>query len=277
MLNQNEIKALISLLDDSDQEVRQHVETKILSMGDLIVPFLEAEWEQNFNPNVQSKIENLIHNVQLNSLKIRLKQWYEEEQNNLLKGVWLVATYQYPDLDYHKLEEDVEQVYYEAWRSHRNYASPSDQIKSLNNVFFGKLSFSSNKQNFHAPGNSMINVILETRRGNPIGLSVVYMLIARRLRMPIYGVNLPNLFVLTYKNDDTQFYINTFNRGAIFPKAEIDSYLEQLKLKPQAQFYEPCSIADIVRRILRNLILAFDKLSDQERSNEVKSLLNILE
>ena len=48
-MNQREIKALISLLDDEDHEVSQHVEGKILSLGGNVIPFLESEWEESFN------------------------------------------------------------------------------------------------------------------------------------------------------------------------------------------------------------------------------------
>ena len=58
MMNTNEIKALVSLLDDEDKEVLLHVEQKIISMGDPIIPYLEEEWENNFNPAVQKKMKN---------------------------------------------------------------------------------------------------------------------------------------------------------------------------------------------------------------------------
>ncbi len=64
----------------------------------------------------------------------------------------------------------------------------------------------------------MINQVLESKKGNPISLAAVYMLIAQKLKLPIFGVNLPNLFVLIYKSEELNFYINVFNRGVIFSK-----------------------------------------------------------
>ena len=64
----------------------------------------------------------------------------------------------------------------------------------------------------------MINAVLESKKGNPISMCVVYMLIAQKLKLPVYGVNLPSLFVLTYKKGDEQFYINAFNKGLNFFK-----------------------------------------------------------
>ena len=104
-MNQNEIKALVSLLDDDDYEVIHHIKEKIISMGDVLIPFLETAWENNFNPNVQRRIEDLIHALQLQSLREKFKEWKENEQDNLMKGIWLVACFQYPDLDLRKIKK----------------------------------------------------------------------------------------------------------------------------------------------------------------------------
>lgn len=276
LINEGELKALVSLLDDDDTEVSTHVEGKIMSMGTSIIPFLEEEWEKNFNPTIQGKLEDMIHALQFEQVKERLQVWMDTNEDNLLEGLWLVATYQYPDLEYGKLSKDFEQLFYEVWTEYNPDLSPFDQIKVLNSAIFGKLKFSANTKHFHSPANSMINAVLETRKGNPISLCAVYMLIAQKLDMPVKGVNLPNLFILTYKTEKLQFYINVFNKGLIFSREDIDNYIEHLHLAPQDVYYQPCSNLEIVKRIFRNLIVSFDKLGDYHRSDEVKTLLKVL-
>jgi hypothetical protein len=63
-MNDNELKALISLLDDEDLEVVEHVEKQIRQIGGSMIPLLETEWEGSFNPALQKRIEELIHNLQ---------------------------------------------------------------------------------------------------------------------------------------------------------------------------------------------------------------------
>ncbi|MBL6446461.1 transglutaminase family protein [Fulvivirga sp. 29W222] len=278
-MEESELKALVSLLDDEDAQIISHVEEKIISLGEEIIPFLETEWESNLNPLVQSRIEDLIHILQFDILKNKLVAWFEKEDNDLLEGMWLVATYQYPDLELQKLRQDLEQIYYEAWLEFKIDIHPYDQVKLLNSVIFSKLKFGANTKNFHSPGNSMINVVLETRKGNPISLCVLYMLVAQKLKMPVYGVNLPNLFILTFKPESenfSQFYINAFNRGLIFSKEDIDNYIAELRINPQDTFYQPCSNQDIVLRSLRNLVNSFDKIGDHSKSEEVKTLLQLV-
>ncbi len=273
-MNDNELKALISLLDDEDQEVVQHVEQQIRQMGGQMIPFLEAEWEGSFNADLQKRIEELIHDLQYESVLDRMRDWKNGGGMDLLEGLWIVATYQYPDLSLNKLKQDVEQLFYDVWVDFKPDMHPDEQIKAMNSAFFSKLKFAPNTKHFHSPANSMINQVLESRRGNPITLCVLYMLIAKRLNLPVYGVNLPNLFVLTYKNSSgVQFYINVFNRGLIFTTKDIDQYIDQLNIKRLDTFYQPCTNADIVRRVLRNLTLAFEKNGDIERVQEVEQIL----
>lgn len=268
-----ELKALVSLLDDDDKQISSHVEEKILSLGKEAIPFLEHEWESNLNPAVQGRIEELIHTLQYELLKDRLKDWFNSKDQDLLTGMWIVATYQYPEIELEKLKQDLEQIYYDTWLEFRPDLYPFDQVKVINSVLFNKLKFGANTKNFHSPGNSMINIVLESHKGNPITLCVIYMLVAQKLKLPVSGVNLPNLFILTYKDDNHQFYINAFNRGLIFSKQDIENYINELHLVPQASFYEPCSSIEIIRRALRNLVMSFEKIGEHAKAEEIKLLL----
>jgi regulator of sirC expression with transglutaminase-like and TPR domain len=272
-LNKKEFQALVSLLEDEDQEVNRHVEGKIMSLGSEVIPFLEEQWENSFDPNIQRKIEDMIHTLQFSQLKERFRAWKEEGGESLLEGMWLISLYQYPDTELNDLNKEIEQIYYDIWVELKEDLHPYDQIKIINGALFTKLKFRANTKNFHSPNNSFLKSVLESKRGNPISLSVVYMLVAEKLGLPIYGVNLPNLFIITYKSEEVQFYVNAFNRGLIFSKKDIDNYLANLNLTPKPIFYEPCSNEDIIKRVLRNLIMAFDKLGEHHRSEEVKELL----
>lgn len=276
-LTDKELNALVSLLDDNDQEIKDHVRGKIISLGNDVIPFLENKWESSFNPELQKEIEELVHELQIKLLRQRLEDWKNSEETELLEGLWIINTYLYPELEFEQLNAIMQQIYFQVWTNFKNELSVYDKIKLINNVLFNDLKFSANTKNFHSPGNSMIKTVLETKKGNPISLCSVYLLVARKLGLPIYGVNLPNLFVLTYKSGKFKFYINAFNKGLIFTRQDINNYLEHLKLEPQPAYYEPCENTDIIRRMLRNLVFAFDKIGEVDKSKEIKGLLEILD
>jgi regulator of sirC expression with transglutaminase-like and TPR domain len=277
-MQESEIKALISLLDDDDQEINTLVEQKIRSLGGLVIPFLENEWENSGlkNPHLQKKIEDLIHELQFHFVIDRLKLWQAGGALDLLEGMWIISTYQYPDFNLEKMRAEIEQIFYEVWIEFKPNMHPTDQVRILNSVMFDKLKFGPNTKNFHSASNSMLNIVLESHKGNPISLCTIYMLVAQKLGLPVYGVNLPNLFVLTYKNDQVQFYINVFNRGLIFYKSDIDNYIGQLNLKASDIFYNPCTNIEIVKRVLRNLALSYEKTSDTEKLREIEQMMKAI-
>lgn len=276
-MTNKEIKALISLLEDDDPEVVSHVSEQINNLGEAIIPFLEEAWEESINPEFQKKMEDLIHDLQFENLRNRLKAWKEEGATDLLKGMWLVNTFQYPDVEFASITKTIEQIYYEAWIHVKPDMHPYDQVKALNHALFKVHKFSANTVNFHAPANSMLHLVLESKRGNPLTLCVIYLTIAQKLGLPVYGVNLPNLFILTFKHESLeQFYINVYNKGLMLTKTDIDNYLLQLNLNPMEIFYEPTGNLQIVQRALRNLAFSFEKLSDLEKATEVTKLLDAI-
>jgi len=276
MLTPSQLDALISLLDDSDWEVKQHVRGKLVELGAAVIPVLEQKWEESFNPVLQKELEDLVHDLQFGLVKQRLKDWKDSENQDLLEGLWILNTYQYPDLELETLQAAIHQLYVEVWTFFAPDLQPLDQVKILNHVFFKQLQFSGNTKNFHSPSNSMLSMVLESKKGNPISLCSIYLLVAKKLGLPIHGVNLPNLFVLIYAQEGAGFYINAFNKGLIFSKEDIKNYLEHLKIDPQPAFFEPCSHLAIVLRFLKNLYTAFEKLGETDKVDEVQELLEIL-
>lgn len=276
MIDQKEVKALISLLDDEDDHVFSHVTEKITSFGQAIIPFLQIELDKTSNELVKRRLSLLLKDLNYDNILSRLKIWAESDDQDLLKALWIIASYQYPGLPFEAIYKELEQIYYEAWLDFRYEMHPFDQVKILNGILFKKLDFKANTNDFYSPSNSMINDVLTKRIGNPISLCIIYMLVANKLKLPVFGVNLPNLFILTYKDERFQFYINAFNKGLIFSKADIDNYLGQLKMDKKEIYYEPCSNVDIIKRILQNLIVAYNKQGELSKTGEIGKILDIL-
>jgi regulator of sirC expression with transglutaminase-like and TPR domain len=275
-LTENEMKALISLLGDSDPEVVSHVENRIVSLGGAVIPMLEREWEQSFDPFSQKRIEEIIHSLQFGRLLEKFRAWKESGAEDLLEGLWLLAAYQYPDLDFHKIKEQVQQIYYEAWLEFKPDVQPKEQIMILNSVIFNKLKFGPDEKHPTSISNNMINLVLDSKKGNSITLACIYMLVAQKMRLPVFGVDLPEHFVLTYRDEKSQFYINVFYKGLLFTRNEIDLYLKKLKLDSNDRFYEPCGHVVIIRRLMRNMMLTFENTGEHEKQKEIRELLNAI-
>ena len=285
MINPKEIESLVKLLDDPDMEISEHVEGKLLSYGLEVIHYLESAWEHSFDALLQNRLEDLIHKIQFQNVKRELELWYLGGSFDLLQGVLIINQYQYPDLDPQRIINQLEDIKREIWLQMIYESSPVEKVKLINHVLYGIYGFSGNTTNHQDPQNSYISQVLESKKGNQISLAVIYSVIAQKLDIPVYGVNLPQHFILGYVDESQEFsegssvlfYINAFNKGFIFGKRDVDSFLKQLNLQSEKLFYEPCSNVDIVRRILRNLISSYTKLGYDQKVKEIEELLEVVE
>jgi regulator of sirC expression with transglutaminase-like and TPR domain len=284
MNNSTEINALVKLLDDPDQEVFEHVQKRLLEYGNEVIDFLENVWENSLDTILQERIENLVHQIQFNIVKEDLTLWYQSGAFDLLKGAMVINRYQYPDLDEQKVINELEEIKREIWLNLQYEMSSIEKVKLINHVFYNVYGFKGNTKNHNDPQNSYLNQVMDSKRGNQISLAILYSTLAQKLDIPVYGVNLPQHFILGYidesKREENEFgvlfYINAFNKGAIFGKHDVDQFLRQLNLDPLPGFYAPCSNVEIIRRILRNLMTAYENLGMAEKVAELQELQSII-
>lgn len=294
MIESNKITALISLLDDPDDFVFNEVKNKLLSYGDAVIPLLEDYWEDNPLDNfAQNRIENIIQQIQHDAVKLGLQAWKDKGAESLMEGILLINRFQYPDLDVKPIIDKIEQIKRDVWIELNNGLTSFEKVNIINQVIFDIYGFNGNKQNYHSPSNSYLSDVIETKKGNPLSLSIIYLLVTQELELPIYGVNLPSHFVLCYmdehdllpeifkdivpqEEDKVLMYINPFSRGTIFNRKEIERFLEQLKIPTNDKYFDPCSSLDIVKRLVNNLIFSYEKQGLQDKSNALKELKEVL-
>ena len=286
-MDKKEISALISLLDDPDEKIFGSIKGKLLDIGEIVIPVLEDAWESSFSPLLQSRIENIIHRIQFEKILESLTEWKQNNSDNLWMGVLLIARYQYPDLKEEKLEKQIQLIKQDVWLELNENLTALEKVRVINHILFDVHRFSGNTENYNAPENSYINKVLENKKGNPLTLAIIYLVIANQLQMPIYGVNLPQHFVMAYVDendlsdneweDKILFYINTFSKGAVFSRREIDMFLKQLNLSPEKMYYTPCSNSNIIERLIRNLVSAYNKLGHPDKVAELEEMLSLLE
>ncbi len=281
-----ELTALINLLDEPDTSAFGAIREKIFSFGKKAIPSLEKAWENSFNNLVQERIEDIVKKIHLTDLEFEFTNWLQLGSSDLLKGFILISKTQYPDLDGEALTISVEQMKMDIWLELNDSMTALENVKVLNHIFFGVQHFDGNKINPHAPQNYYINTLLETRKGSPLTLGMLYMILAQKLKIPVYGVNLPQHFILAYLTEmsitnptenDVLFYINPFNKGAVFTKKEIELFIRQLKIQVDLSYFEPCTNIDIIKRLITNLIYSYNQLGYPDKIEDLENLLKIIE
>jgi regulator of sirC expression with transglutaminase-like and TPR domain len=291
MADVESIIALINLIDDPDENIFLHVRDRLLKYGPDAIPYLENSWEvKDFGMLFQNRIENLIHDIQFEDTKNELLKWKNSSQKDLLKGAILIAKYQYPGLHDEKVYAEIERIQKDIWLEINNKQTALEKVYIFNKVIFDLHHFHGDAKHFHSPLNSYINTVLETKKGNPLSLSIIYSIIAQNLNIPIYGVNLPNHFVLAFLDEfgvrkyiaeenkhGVLFYINPFSKGTVFDENEIKSFLTGINQPHLKEYFEPCSNTSILKRMLTNLISSFQEVGNSEKVKELIELRELLE
>jgi regulator of sirC expression with transglutaminase-like and TPR domain len=284
------LQALISLLDDPDHSVFEHVRSEIEKLGHNAIPALEHAWESHeFGELFEERVENLIQMIQSSSVVNGLSLWVHSEEQNLLEGLLTLTKFRYPNLKLDFVHEFFEKARKDIWLELNDELTALEKLKVINHILFDVYGFAANKDDYHHPDNSFIHRVIETRKGNPISLSCLYLILARQLELPIYGVNLPRHFILAWvdqvsidegktpKDADILFYFNPFSEGAVFGANDIDAFLQELQIKPNPIFFRPCTSIDILKRTLNNLGYAYQQLGLKEKAEEIFALKKSLE
>lgn len=279
-MTQSELDAVIRLLDDPDNTVYKIVEKKLMSAGPEVIPHLESAIFAPFaNSLMQSRIQKIVPKLELEEISGIVKGW-KNDTSDLHKITWAISrlrSFTLKEMDYREkfLHLLSEYPHYEL----DNYTA-LERVKILNYAFYNKLKFSNAlEKKYLSPEYCFVSNVLDTKIGNPISLAIVYLLFARSIGLPIFGVNLPKNFILAYLDAKNvpAFYINPFNKGAVLGRSEIDRFLKQQKIKPQQQFYEPCSNETIVLRLLYHLEIAYKNNNLTSEAENVRKLISLFD
>jgi len=288
ILKNSELNALISLLDEPSNPVYDKIREKVLVYGLEAIPYLENAWDNSFNNNIQQRVEEIIHSIQVADLKHELKNWKEHDRINLLKGFYLITKFQYPDLNIAVIEEKIEKIKKDIWLELNSNLTALEKVKVLNHIIFDVYNFSGNKSNVDSLQNLFINSLLEVKKGNHLTIGMLYIIISQKLGMPVFGVNLPQHFILAYVDEiqeervsapnenDVLFYLNPFNKGAVFTQREIELFIKHLKLKPLPLYFKPCDNLAIIKRLVETIIASYNKIGQPEKARELKSITEVL-
>jgi len=118
-----------------------------------------------------------------------------ESLEGLAEGALVVAAEARPEIDVSARLDEITALADRVGPLVRTASSPSAAVDGLNRALFEIEGFHGNQTHYEDPRNSFLDVVLESRQGLPITLSVLYVEIARRLGLEAYGIGFPGHFL----------------------------------------------------------------------------------
>jgi regulator of sirC expression with transglutaminase-like and TPR domain len=253
-LTESQRAALISLLADDDRSVYQTVRTKLLTFGTPVVEWLRP-YTLNDDAVLRRRAQEIINYFGRQAADERFTTFCASrgEDLPLEEGAWLLSQTQYPDINVAAYEALLD-AFASVLRARVDFtAGPDEIIGGINQYLFDELEFAPNEANYYDPENSFLNRVMDNRSGNPISLCTIYLLVARRLKLPITGIGLPGHFVCRYQTSTAETYIDAFNRGKLLTKADCIKYLLHTHHGLEEGYLAPVTPRRMLLRMCANL------------------------
>jgi len=132
------------------------------------------------------------------------------------------------------------------------------KIQALNGYFYGELGFTGDRQDYYLPENSLINMVVERRRGIPITLAVLYLELARAIGLDAHGIAFPGHYLLGVNAGNSVIVLDPFDGGNELSHDQLHDMLQQITHTPASDIeleknLLPAKNADTLVRMLRNL------------------------
>jgi len=270
----NQRAALLSLLADEDPLVYRTVREKLLSCGPSAAEWLRPHTRSD-DPALRRRARQIVLHFDRQAADDQFLAFClrHGEEFDLEQGAWLFAQTEYPLINVEAYQAVLDDYANELRGRLVGSNEPEYVLTVINHYLFGDLGFVGNEANYYDPENSYLNRVLDQRTGNPINLCLLYLLLARRLRLPIAGIGLPGHFVCRYQSSAAEIYLDPFNRGKFLTKADCVQYLVSASCSLRDEYLAPVSPRRILLRICSHLHQVYQRLELAAESTRVQRYL----
>lgn len=274
----NQIDFLIQLLADRDAFVLEKVREQILSLGEDALPFLEIaarKEDLGIRPQALDLITRLLPK-RLGRKFLALSSKGPEELFPLEEGIFLMNQFGFPHLDVDQITEPLDALAEELKPLLKDEADPEGTVRILSRFLFKDKGFRGNKKDYYNPDNSYLNKVLENKKGLPVSLSVLCLLVAARLNLPVYGVGMPTHFILMLESAGEKIYFDPYNGGRILTPDDCARLLKTQGFKFDASYLNKTPPRQILIRMLRNLFMIYKNNGEPDKTAHIEDFVKIL-
>ena len=185
----------------------------------------------------------------------------EDQGFPLLEAAVAVSQYAHPQLDAQAVLARVDQLALQFKVRQPVDQPPLQRLRLFNRYFFQELGFAGNVNNYHDPRNSYLPEVLDSRRGIPITLAVLYVELANLCGLPAFGVSFPGHFLVKLRMPRGEVVIDPFS-GQSLSREDLDERLQPYRQRlglmgddevPLGLYLQSAPPRDTLARLLRNL------------------------
>ncbi|HUF88840.1 MAG TPA: transglutaminase-like domain-containing protein [Gemmatimonadota bacterium] len=260
VLTPQDIHALIHLLGDDDDWIKQQARSALRAAGELTTPYLETASVGDDEPEIRSESSALLEDIHFDDIERRwvaLQATVEGEA--LEEGAFLLERMILPDRARHVeiARDELRELTAGALEAVPEHAPLEERVDSLRSYVHETCRFHGNTEDYYDPDNSFFSSVLIRRTGIPITLALVYLTIGRRIGVPLVGIGMPMHFLIGYRAASSYRYLDPFFGGREVSRGECLLLLERAGFDPAERYLRSAPVVGILERMARNLTVIY--------------------
>jgi regulator of sirC expression with transglutaminase-like and TPR domain len=265
---------MLTLLGDEDDSVVKTIRGHILSAGPEGMEFL-GQNTLHPDPLVRRRVLDIIDKSEADRRDAEFMAFVlsQGEHFDLEEGIWKFTLTTYPRINIDGFKAQLDDWTKRTRTVMGHSAGPGIAIDALNEVLFRQLGFVGNEADYFNPENSYLNRVMDLRRGIPISLCLVYLLIGKRLGLPLVGIGMPGHFICRWQTATEEVFIDPFHSGRLLTRSECRKRLQDLAIEYDDRHLAPLSHRRTLTRVVANLHLIY---KERRETATVERLLRYL-
>jgi regulator of sirC expression with transglutaminase-like and TPR domain len=266
MRTESEFQALLVLLGDEQDKVAAVARETLLQEREAALPYLKSA-AHSPDARLRGRARLLLEDIRLALVADEWRAFaaLPDDDLDLEQGCLLLSRLM------RDVDVDAVRAFLDAMADMvRSHMAGGDAVQAMGEVLFDNLGFRGGDHN--QPENHYLVTVLERRSGIPISLAAVYVLVARRLGVPASGVATPAHYLVRVERGDGPVFVDCYNRGRIYRREIMASWLAGRGLPPNEQYLAPCSHRFTLYRMLNNLDRVYSEARDVHRSALIRRL-----
>lgn len=181
----------------------------------------------------------------------------DDSEIDLAEAALVIAKDEYPNLDVPDYLAQIDQFAIDISAKLHQDCDAETIISTMNDYLFDELGFRGNMDDYYDPKNSLLNDVIDRRRGIPISLSIIYLETGRRLGLDLEGICFPGHFLVRFNVGLGTVILDPFFGGVSLSEDELEFRLSRLPdleaREPLEELLAPATNRSILERVLRNL------------------------
>lgn len=237
MQTSGELIALLNLIEDPDEEIYQMVTSRLLDLGDEVIPLLEDHKQSVSDTEQLLKLDSIISKISISTLENALVQWKQNGEQSLLDAALTISMYINRETDKHQFFFEVEKIRKNVWLELNDYLTPLEEVIIINRILFDFYKLKGLNTNYRKIEEFDLMFLFSNKKANSYGLAALYLIIAELLGISIKPITIPEQNLLGYLMEEALFapeappeivfYLDPIN-GQVYTHKDVENYLKKI-------------------------------------------------